>query len=298
MAGGERRWLRLDSGWMNSEWIMALDEGPRLAWICLMTYVKNQGINGRAKALSSKVFAKIHFLKEASAEILLKAAKADGALEEVDGTWILKNWATYQTVDPTNAERQKRHRNALRNDSNGDNAQTAGNMQKGAAKTEAKAPKAGAVEKRQSENPLGSIEPNKILQNNNEVTDRNALHRYGLSRDNDKDSYIDKDRIPQTPFAKGGPDVPEDSQTRIVGEPDTGLSPGAASILKQVIEAPPEGKQAPVRLSLRNRMPAPPGDAPTEINADALVRQEMEASREKIAKFKAERDRLAKGASV
>jgi len=124
----ENRYVKVNANWMDSEWLIVLSAEARLAWVQLLCYVKAYGIGGRVKSKSALVFAKQNFLGEESVEQMLRAAKADGALEITEGEWVLTGWQQHQG-DSTGAERQKRHRdrlkseesndsNALRNDSN------------------------------------------------------------------------------------------------------------------------------------------------------------------------------------
>lgn len=128
----ENRYVKLNANWMDSEWLIVLSAEARLAWVQLLCYVKAYGIGGRVKSKSPAVFAKQNFLGEESVEQMLRAAKADSALEIEEGEWVLTGWSQHQG-DATNADRQKRYRenhkqpekppdrngsNALRNASN------------------------------------------------------------------------------------------------------------------------------------------------------------------------------------
>lgn len=105
----ENKYLQLNCNWMESEWLFPLSDGARLAFVQLLTYIKAHGFNGRAKAKAVAIFAVQNRISEASVKELLDAAKADGALVEEDGLWILTGWAKHQG-DSTNAERQARFR--------------------------------------------------------------------------------------------------------------------------------------------------------------------------------------------
>lgn len=105
----ENRYVKLNANWMDSEWLIVLSAEARLAWVQLLCYVKAYGIGGRVKSKSPQVFAKQNFLGEESVEQMLRAAKADGALEYEEGEWVLTGWSQHQG-DATNNERQKRYR--------------------------------------------------------------------------------------------------------------------------------------------------------------------------------------------
>lgn len=104
----ESRWLRLNANWMKSEWLFVLSAESRLAWVQLLCYVKSEGTKGRAKALTPLVFARSNFVGEESVAQMLLAAKADGAIEEEDGCWVVTAWRSYQPDDST--ERVRRFR--------------------------------------------------------------------------------------------------------------------------------------------------------------------------------------------
>ena len=105
------RWIRLDTTWSQSEWLASLDAEARLCWIELMCYVKAHGVGGRAKALAPAVAARMWSVTRYACDAALLAAEEHGALVVEDGTWVLTGWQRYQG-DDTNAERQKRYRQA------------------------------------------------------------------------------------------------------------------------------------------------------------------------------------------
>lgn len=114
-----RRWIRLDVGWEESEWIAGLPLGARLAWVLLIGHVKTRGIGGRAKAPSTSIIARKWDIPAADVEAMIRAAVDDGALEIQDGEWVLTAWARYQEPDLTAAERKRRERASRNSATNG-----------------------------------------------------------------------------------------------------------------------------------------------------------------------------------
>jgi hypothetical protein len=102
---------------MESEWLIVLSAEARLAWVQLLCYTKTHGLAGRVKVKPTAVFARQSYLGEESVEQMIRAAKADGALEESDGDWVITGWGKHQG-DETAAERMRRLR--AKKDSNGD----------------------------------------------------------------------------------------------------------------------------------------------------------------------------------
>jgi 5-methylcytosine-specific restriction endonuclease McrA len=96
---------------MESEWLIVLSAEARLAWVQLLCYTKTHGLAGRVKVKPTAVFARQSYLGEESVEQMIRAAKADGALEESDGDWVITGWGKHQG-DETGAQRQKRYREA------------------------------------------------------------------------------------------------------------------------------------------------------------------------------------------
>lgn len=105
-----RRWIRVDVGWSDSEWVGNLEPGGRLAWIELLAYAKRDGAGGSVKALTAAAFGRKIRVPAADVQAMLDEAAKDGALVIADGTWTLTNWTEYQEPDRTAAERQRRHR--------------------------------------------------------------------------------------------------------------------------------------------------------------------------------------------
>lgn len=103
------RWVKLNASWMESEWLIVLSAEARLAWVQLLCYTKTHGLAGRVKVKPTAVFARQSYLGEESVEQMIRAAKADGALEESDGDWLITGWGKHQG-DETAAERMRRLR--------------------------------------------------------------------------------------------------------------------------------------------------------------------------------------------
>lgn len=107
------RYVKLNLTWGDSEWLSLLSDGARLAWVFVLVHVKATGIGGRAKSISSEMFARKFYLNVKDVDQLLIAAQKDGALVVEDGEWIITKWKKHQG-DETNAKRQKdwreRHR--------------------------------------------------------------------------------------------------------------------------------------------------------------------------------------------
>lgn len=106
----DRRWLRLDAGWQDSEWVADLSCGGRLAWVSLLGHVKVAGVRGQVRALAPSVAGRRWDIPAEDVAAMLAAAQADGALVIEDGDWIVTGWARYQEPDPSNAERKRRWR--------------------------------------------------------------------------------------------------------------------------------------------------------------------------------------------
>lgn len=136
-------WFVLAVDWYESDWLIDLPWEVRAVWPVILGYVKHHGRGGVCKAPKIERFAEIHRIPVDACNALRNAAVTDGALRVTDGDWVIYNWNDYQKEDPSNAERQRRHRekkkrskcpfeptqppetadnNALRNGDNGSNA--------------------------------------------------------------------------------------------------------------------------------------------------------------------------------
>lgn len=105
-----RRWIRIDVGWSDSEWLADLSPAGRLAWVELLTYVKSEGLAGVAKRLAPTVFARKYAIPVGDVVAMLEAAIGDGAVMLDDESWIITGWPDYQETDPRAADRQKKFR--------------------------------------------------------------------------------------------------------------------------------------------------------------------------------------------
>lgn len=107
---------------MFSDWLFVLSAESRLAWNQLLCYCKAYGRKGGiCPKRPPLVLARQWAIGEESVTQMLLAARNSGALVETDDEWTLTGWDKYQNPDPTNAERQKRHRDKAA-ENNGSNA--------------------------------------------------------------------------------------------------------------------------------------------------------------------------------
>jgi hypothetical protein len=109
-----RRWIRLDIGWDDSEWVAELSPLAQLAWIKLLCHAKRDGIAGTCKALVPKVAARRWGVPLDAIQEMLDAGRREGAIHQDNGDWSLTAWDRYQ-VDNSNAARQRRWRERQRN---------------------------------------------------------------------------------------------------------------------------------------------------------------------------------------
>ncbi len=118
----ESRWLRLNTDWHLSDWLVVLSSESRLAWVQLLCHVKINGFGGKCKAIAPIVAERLWFVNEPSIRQMLQAAENAGALVVTDGAWEVAKWNEYQgssgNADRQKAWRQRQNRNesnALRN---------------------------------------------------------------------------------------------------------------------------------------------------------------------------------------
>lgn len=104
-----RRWIRLDVGWDDSDWIAELSTGAQLAWVKLLCHCKRDGVRGVCKAISPSVAARRWNVTADDVREMIEAGRRDGAIHYEDGTWTLTTWTHYQG-DPSNRDRQRRYR--------------------------------------------------------------------------------------------------------------------------------------------------------------------------------------------
>lgn len=103
------RWIRLDSCF-DDGWLFSLSPGSQLAWVKLLCTVKRDGVKGRMKALNPVVSARRWGIGEEDIAKMFHAGVEDGAIEIVNGEWVITNWAKFQETDYTATERQRRRR--------------------------------------------------------------------------------------------------------------------------------------------------------------------------------------------
>lgn len=88
-------WLSLSIDWQDSEMFDGASHGVRLAWICLLCFVKAQGRAGKVR-FRDKVFAEKYRLAIESVNELLERTGRDGAVV-VEGDYVtVVNWKSYQ----------------------------------------------------------------------------------------------------------------------------------------------------------------------------------------------------------
>jgi hypothetical protein len=103
-----QRWIRVNTGWDDTEWIAGLSAEARLSWIMLLCHVKRDGIGGRCKVLSYIVAARKWGVRPGAVQEMVEAGREDGAIYEADGEWMISAWDKYQP--DKSAERVRRHR--------------------------------------------------------------------------------------------------------------------------------------------------------------------------------------------
>jgi hypothetical protein len=104
-----RRWVRLDVGWDDSEWLAELSPAAQLAWVKLLCHTKRDGVRGVSKALAPAVAARRWGVPAGAVREMVEAARRDGAIQEDNGSWSICGWDQYQS-DPKARERLQRFR--------------------------------------------------------------------------------------------------------------------------------------------------------------------------------------------
>lgn len=99
------RWLRLNTDWHLSDWLVVLSAESRLAWVQLLCHIKTNGFGGECKSVAPMIAERLWFVNEPSIRQMLQAAENAGALVVEDGVWKIAKWKQYQG-DDTAAERQ------------------------------------------------------------------------------------------------------------------------------------------------------------------------------------------------
>ena len=110
MSEAPRRWIRLDVGWNESDWLAELSVGARLAWVLLLGAVKRDGVGGQLKTPTTKWAARTWAIPESDVAEMLAAASKHGALGVEGGAWTVFGWEKYQKPDRTAADRMRRLR--------------------------------------------------------------------------------------------------------------------------------------------------------------------------------------------
>jgi hypothetical protein len=103
-----QRWIRINVGWDDTEWIAGLSAEARLSWVMMLCHVKRDGIGGNCKALAYPVAGRKWGVRPESVREMIEAARIDGAVYEADGEWTVTAWAKYQPDNST--ERVRKHR--------------------------------------------------------------------------------------------------------------------------------------------------------------------------------------------
>ena len=88
-------WLALSTDWQDSEMFDDAPHGVRLAWICLLCFVKAQGRAGRARFRGKKFAENYRLSIEVVDEMLARAGMAEAVLIEGDSVTVV-NWKSYQ----------------------------------------------------------------------------------------------------------------------------------------------------------------------------------------------------------
>lgn len=102
-------WLRLDDGAPEHRKILALSRADRWTWIELLAYCARQDDDGYVPVTVGEILRYVTpgFLQKCRLVGLIDVDEA--------GEMRVHDWKVYNRKDPTNAERQRRYRNAHRN---------------------------------------------------------------------------------------------------------------------------------------------------------------------------------------
>jgi hypothetical protein len=112
-----RRWIRLNIDYADTEWLAELPGDVRRLWVDLLCYAKAYGTSGTCRPMSPRAFAKRFDTTDENARELLAAAFAGGALTVIEnGDWRFTGWQDLQKPDRTAAKRMKRMRLLRRNE--------------------------------------------------------------------------------------------------------------------------------------------------------------------------------------
>jgi hypothetical protein len=88
-------WIALSIDWQDSEMLDDAPFGVRLAWVCLLCFVKAQGRAGKVR-FRDKVFAANYRLNGESVRAVVERSIAAGAVELHGDTLTVVNWKRYQ----------------------------------------------------------------------------------------------------------------------------------------------------------------------------------------------------------
>ncbi len=107
-------WFRLIVDWHESAWLAELPWEVRAVWPVVLGHVKQHGRGGICRQPITARFCAAYDIPVTVVTALCNAAERDGALRVTDGNWEITHWEAYQREDPTNTERQRRHREKKR----------------------------------------------------------------------------------------------------------------------------------------------------------------------------------------
>lgn len=106
------QWFRLSVNWSESEWLDALPWPVRAVWTEVLSTFKSNGRNGVMPVTPLHRLAGSKNIPVEFVEAFFTAAIAEGAIILDGDTWKIAKWGEYQIDDTTNAERQKKLREA------------------------------------------------------------------------------------------------------------------------------------------------------------------------------------------
>lgn len=110
-------WLRLDTNWSHSEWLIDEPCGVKLAWVQFLCHVKAHGERGSVRAINPKAAARLWFAEVADIARMLEIACKNGVIVCEGSNWVVGTWDEYQG-DKTSAKRQADYRDRLKSGSN------------------------------------------------------------------------------------------------------------------------------------------------------------------------------------
>jgi hypothetical protein len=128
-------WFSWDIAYLDSEWFCALTPGQKWAWVALLSKANLDGWH--IKRMSFEHLATLISADPKDVEAVISVTLSNGKVTETDSTWFFVNGEKYRRgqswkQDTTNADRQAKYRqklkegvtdsNAVTRDSNGSNA--------------------------------------------------------------------------------------------------------------------------------------------------------------------------------